>query len=85
MSDRTQTLSVGQGWRDKDSRENGDRVVFIVGLNSREAHVRNEQPPHRRSRILRLRLITRYTFVGAMGAQPEHWPMWFREGIEAHS
>ena len=76
-------LRVGQGFRDNDRREGGERVVFIVALDSRYAYVRCESPPHRRSRILCHRLASSaFSFVGEMGNDPSVWPKWFREAAE---
>jgi hypothetical protein len=88
MTDPTQTvhieLRVGQGFRVNDRRETIRRVMFIVRLDGRYAYVREERPPHRRSRILRSRLEgSAYSLVGEMGTEPEFWPAWFREDAEA--
>ena len=76
-------LRVGQGFRDNDPRENGERVLFIVALDSRYAYVRSERKPHRRARILRSRLASAAcTQVGEFGSNASLWPEWFREDVE---
>lgn len=70
-------LRVGQGFREGAV---GSRVIFVTRLDFRYAYVRAEQPPHRRSRMLRARLASHpFAFVGEFGRDASVWPDWFRE------
>lgn len=76
------SVRVGQGFRDNDRREAGQRVVFVTALDCLYASVWSETEPHRRSRILRSRLeSSAFSFVGEMGNEPSIWPKWFREDV----
>lgn len=72
-------LRVGSGFR--DMAQGGQRVVFVVALDTRYAYVRSERAPHRRSRILRSRLCSSaFEWVGEFNMdEPRYWPKWFAE------